>query len=109
MIRVGSRVHATEEIRRYTVRLVAATRNREDVRLGASPRGSIALLRAAQVRAAAWGREFVIPEDIQELAVPVLAHRIMLSPEAELGGLSDADIVKDLLRSVPVPRSLARR
>jgi MoxR-like ATPase len=67
------------------------------------------LLRAAQVRAAAWGREFVIPEDIQELAIPVLAHRIMLSPEAELGGLSDADIVKDLLRSVPVPRSLARR
>jgi MoxR-like ATPase len=109
MIRVGSQVRATEEIRRYAVRLVAATRNRPDVRLGASPRGSIALLRAAQMRAAAWGREFVIPEDIQELAIPVLAHRIMLSPEAELSGLDDISIVMDLLRSVPVPRSVARQ
>jgi MoxR-like ATPase len=109
MIRVARRVHATEEIRRYTVRLVAATRSRADVRLGASPRGSIALLRAAQVRAAASGREFVIPEDIQALAIPVLAHRIMLSPEAELAALKAADIVEDLLRSVPVPRSVARR
>jgi MoxR-like ATPase len=108
MMRVGSRVQATEEIRRYAVRLVAATRSRADVRLGASPRGSIALLRAAQVRAAACGREFAIPEDIQALAIPVLAHRIMLSLDAELADLKAIDIVEDLLRSVPVPRSVAR-
>jgi len=108
MMSISGQVQAADEVRRYIVRLVAATRHRSDIRLGASPRGSIALLRTAQVRAAASGRMFVTPEDIQALAVPVLAHRVMLAPEAELADLKATEVVGELLRSVPTPRPAAR-
>ncbi|WP_018634782.1 AAA family ATPase [Parafrankia elaeagni] len=100
-------VHVAPEMRRYIVRVVAATRTRHDVvRLGASPRGSVALLRAAQVRAASVGRTFVTPDDVQILAGPVLAHRLVLSPEAELRRVSAEDVVAEVLDSVPSPRRL---
>jgi MoxR-like ATPase len=101
-------VHVAAGLRRYIVDLVAATRRIPDVlRLGASPRGSIALLRAVQVRAAAAGREFATPDDVKALARPVLAHRLVLSPETELKRVTAEDVVDEVLRAVPSPRRLA--
>ncbi|OAA27142.1 MoxR-like ATPase [Frankia sp. EI5c] len=100
-------IHVAPEMRRYIVRVVAATRSRRDaVRLGASPRGSVALLRAAQVRAAAAGRAYVTPDDVSALAGPVLAHRLVLSPEAELRRLTAEDVIAEVLDTVPSPRRL---
>ncbi|ONH25879.1 AAA family ATPase [Pseudofrankia asymbiotica] len=100
-------VHVAPALRRYIVDLVAATRRIPDVlRLGASPRGSIALLRAVQVRAAAAGREFGTPDDVKALAKPVLAHRLVLSPETELKRVTAEDVVDEVVRAVPSPRRL---
>ncbi|EFC83951.1 MoxR family ATPase [Parafrankia sp. EUN1f] len=100
-------VHVAPEMRRYIVRVVAATRSRRDVvRLGASPRGSVALLRAAQVRAASTGRSFVTPDDVGVLAGPLLAHRLVLTPEAELRRVTAEDVVAEVLDTVPSPRRL---
>jgi MoxR-like ATPase len=104
MIKAASGVHVAEPLQDYVVQLSAATREGPDVRLGASPRGSIALVRAARVRAASQGREFVIPEDIKALAPSVLAHRIIVDPEAELRGMSSRDLVREVLAAVPVPQ-----
>jgi len=88
----------------YVVALATHSRGAAGVRLGASPRGSISLIRAARASAAVAGRNFVTPEDIKELAVAVLAHRIIMKPESEMSGLTSADIVRQALESVPVPR-----
>jgi MoxR-like ATPase len=103
MIAVAASVHVDDAVHRYIVDLVAATRRAPDVRLGASPRGSLALLRAAQARAAAEGRSYAVPEDVKGLAVPVLAHRLVLTPDAELGGRRPEVVVAELLGRVPVP------
>jgi MoxR-like ATPase len=100
-------VHVAPTLRRYIVDLVAATRTLPDiVRLGASPRGSIALLRTVQVRAAAQGRAFATPDDVKALAKPVLAHRLVLSPEAELRRILAEDVVDEVVASIPSPRRL---
>ncbi|MEX5709799.1 MoxR family ATPase [Parafrankia sp. FMc6] len=100
-------VHVAPAVRRYVVQVVAATRTRHDVlRLGASPRGSVALLRAVQVRAASAGRAFATPDDVKALAGPVLAHRLVLSPEAELRRVTAEDVVAEVLDAVPSPRRL---
>ncbi len=104
LVEVARRVHVSQALAGYVVRLVAATRTSRDVVLGASPRGSIALLRAAQVRAVAHGRDFVVPDDVKALAVAVLAHRLILSPEAELRGTTSRDLVDAALDDVAVPR-----
>lgn len=109
MMETSSQVHVSDSVRRYIVRLVTATRAHGDVLLGASPRGSLALSQAAQVRAAAEARDFVAPEDVQALAVPVLAHRLVLSFDAEQRANADAETIQDLLQAVPTPRSPARR
>jgi len=88
----------------YVVALAHHTRTAPGVRLGVSPRGSLALIRASRAAAAAAGRNFVTPEDVKQLAVPVLAHRIIMQPESELSGIKGADIVEGALSSVPVPR-----
>jgi MoxR-like ATPase len=87
----------------YAVRLVAATREHAAVRYGASPRGSIALVRAAQALAGTHDRSFVTPDDIRDVARPVLAHRIVLTPDAALGQKSQVEVIDDVLRAVPVP------
>jgi MoxR-like ATPase len=92
-----------EDVRRYLVQVTRATRADQDVRLGASPRATLALHRAAQAWAAMQGREFVVPDDIKCLAVPVLAHRLIASLEARLRGRDAAAIVESILDSVPVP------
>ncbi|WP_433205817.1 AAA family ATPase [Dactylosporangium sp. CS-047395] len=103
IIQSVSALHADPEICSYAVRLAAATRTHRDVRYGASPRGSIALVRAARAWAATAGRDFVNVDDLKELAVPVLAHRVVLTPQAELAGQTSAGVVREALQTVGVP------
>jgi len=95
--------HVADLVRRYIVEIVRATRVNEDVQLGASPRGSLALHRGAQALAALRGRDFVRPDDIKELAVPILGHRLILTPEARLRGRSPATVIGNILARVPAP------
>jgi MoxR-like ATPase len=96
-------VHVAEPLRRYVVEVVRATRSSDEVQLGASPRASLALHRAAQALAALRGRDFVKPDDIKELAVPVLTHRLILHTEARLRGRAPATVVQALIARVPAP------
>ena len=102
MIAMAQRVHVAPAIRRYIVALVEATRNHSDVYLGASPRASIMMLRAARALAAADERDYVVPDDIKALAVPALAHRIIVSADAVMAGRSSDTVVRELLDGVPV-------
>jgi MoxR-like ATPase len=105
LISYASQIHVAEPLYDYIVNVVAATRDAAGVRLGASPRASVALLRAARARAAATGRAYAVPADVKALAVPVLSHRIVLTPEAELRGRSAAGVIEETLASVPVPQA----
>ena len=96
-------VYADTLIKQYIVQIVEATRRNADVYLGASPRGALTLYRTAQARAALHGRDYVIPDDVKALAEPALGHRIILSPSARIKGISSAEILNDLLGSMPVP------
>jgi MoxR-like ATPase len=96
-------VRMSEELKHYVVKLAAATRTAPGVQLGASPRASIALMKVAQALALFDGEEFVSPEHINELAVPVLAHRILLEPQAKFAGVSAQSVVQEVLKRVPVP------
>jgi MoxR-like ATPase len=96
-------IYISPVIKRYIVELTTRTRQSDDVYLGASPRGSLALSRAGQARAALLGRDYVLPDDIQALAVAVLAHRIIVSPAARLRDLSSDRIVKEAIQSTSVP------
>ena len=109
MIAVARRhVRVDPLVQRYAVDLVGSTREPSgEVRLGVSPRGSIAVLRAAQVWAAIRGRAFVAPDDVKAVAQSTLAHRVILTPEAELGGTTGADVIDAMLRKVPQPTSRA--
>ena len=96
-------VYASREARSYVATIVAITRNHNALQLGASPRGSIALLRAAQACALLSGRDYVLPDDIRRMALPVLSHRLILTPEARMKGVSAEAVLAQLLESVPVP------
>ncbi|MDG9705797.1 MoxR family ATPase [Streptomyces sp. DH37] len=96
-------VHVSEPVRRYAVDLVAGTRSHPELRLGASPRATLHLLRASKAAAALAGRNFVLPDDVQGLAVPVLAHRLLPTAQVQLSGRTAEQIVLDILRRVPVP------
>ncbi|MBP2324004.1 MoxR-like ATPase [Kibdelosporangium banguiense] len=96
-------VHMAPEIRRYAVELVSATRRLPEIRLGASPRSTLHLVRAARAQAALSGRDFVVPDDMHAVAVPVLAHRLVLTAEAQAARRSPADMIRGLLQRVPVP------
>ncbi|MFC5908365.1 AAA family ATPase [Streptacidiphilus monticola] len=104
LIEVVRRVHVADELKRYAVAVVAATRTSPELRLGASPRATLHLLRAARAAAALDGRTYVIPDDLQALAVPVLAHRLLPTAEAQLGRRSTEDVVRDLVRALPLPQ-----
>ncbi|MEC7518998.1 MAG: MoxR family ATPase [Myxococcota bacterium] len=95
------RVHVEDAILDYVVRLSAFTREHARLFLGASPRASLALVRAARARALIAGRGYVLPDDVKRLAVPVLAHRLVLTPEAEMEGTQTQAIVEQALREVP--------
>ncbi len=96
-------IHVAPELRRYIVDLAVASRQHQDVYLGASPRGSLALFRGVQARALLRGREYGIPDDVKALAEPALAHRIIINPSARMKGTSASAIIGEILRSVPVP------
>lgn len=95
-------------IEHYIVAICSRTREMPEVRLGVSPRGGLALLRAARVSAAAAGRPFVTPDDVQSMALPTLAHRIVMRPDAELQGRTAAEVVTRAVQAVPVPRAVLR-
>ena len=103
MQRALENVHVSEAIGRYLVDLVAATRESSRVQVGASPRGALALLKLSRGRAALAGRDFVTPEDVKAVAVPALAHRLMLRPELWVQRIRADDVVRDVLGSVPTP------
>jgi MoxR-like ATPase len=98
------RLHVSEAIRRYVVALVEASRRSPDLRLGASPRAGLQLLRAARASAALSGRDHVLPDDVQALAETVLSHRLQLTADAALGHRSTEQVIAGLLAGVPVPR-----
>ena len=100
-------VEVAPAIENYVIALSQFTRSAPEVRLGVSPRGSLALLKAARATAAAAGRSFVTPEDVKAVATSVLAHRILLRPEAELEGRTNSELVSRALQGVPVPRTVA--
>ncbi len=96
-------VRMSDELKRYAVELVGATRKAPGVQLGASPRASIALMKTAQAIALFEGLEFVTPEQIQELAAPVIAHRLVMEPQARFSGQTARGIVEDIVKKTPVP------
>lgn len=99
-------VHVEPGIRTYSVDLAARTRTLPDVHLGASPRGSLGLARAAQARAVIAGRDYVTPDDVKAVAVPVLAHRLLLSPSAQLKGITPKSLIDQIVNDTPVPGNL---
>ena len=103
LIQLARQTHVAPTLKRYIVDLTESTRDHPDVHLGASPRASLYLLRAARAIAASRGRDYVIPDDIKDLTVPVLAHRLMLSPEAQMRGSTPEDVLQGLLGRVPIP------
>jgi len=96
-------VRISGELKRYAVDLVAATRGANGVQLGASPRASISLMKTAQAEALFEGNDFVAPEQIQKLAVPVIAHRLVLEPQARFSGVTQRGVVEAVLKKLPVP------
>jgi MoxR-like ATPase len=103
MQRALEQVHVSEQVGLYMVDLVAATRTSTRVQVGASPRGTLALLRLSRGRAALQGRDFVTPDDVKAVAVPALAHRLTLRPELWVQRVSGDDLVREALDSVPTP------
>jgi MoxR-like ATPase len=98
-------VHVGPSVGRYIVDVVTATRASGSASVGASPRGSLALLKLSRCRAALAGRDFVTPDDVKAVAVPALSHRIMLKPELWVQRLSADDVIRDVIETVPTPRA----
>lgn len=101
-------VYVAEEVKQYIITLVTASRAHSDVYLGSSPRGSLALFRTAQARAAMAGRDYVVPDDVKALAEVTLAHRIIVGPSARIKDISSRTIVRDILATMPVPGASPR-
>jgi len=105
MAAIANRVHTSEAIRGYLIDLAEATRTHPDLLLGASPRATLFLQRATRTRAAILGRDYVTPDDVKALLEPILNHRMVLQPEAQMRGTSIAKTIEDVAGSVPVPGS----
>jgi MoxR-like ATPase len=103
MAELAAQVFADESVMDYVSRLVTATRNHKDVQLGVSMRGAMALARATKTWAIASGRTFVTPDDVRDLAVPVLAHRVIVDPESDFAGVTAEDIIQRILLDVEPP------
>jgi MoxR-like ATPase len=105
MQRAVEQVYVAESIQAYCVDLVAATRTSQRVAVGASPRGTLALLKLARCKAALAGRDHVLPDDVKAIAVPALGHRLVLNPELWVQRVSADDVVRDVVAGVPTPRA----
>jgi MoxR-like ATPase len=103
LVATARSVWVSDAVKQYVVDLAGATRASSDLRLGASPRATLHLLRAARAQAALEGRDHVLPDDVQSLAAAVLAHRLLLTPDALLARRSPVDVVNQLVQRVPVP------
>jgi len=103
LIKLARDVHVAPSLKRYIVQVTESTRDHPDVYLGASPRASLYLLRSSRALAASRGRDYVVPDDIKDLVTPVISHRILLSPEAQMRGASAEDILDGLVGRVPIP------
>jgi len=103
LIKLAREVHVAPSLKKYIVDLNETTRDHPDVYLGASPRASLYLLRASRAIAASRGRDYVIPDDIQDLIGPVLAHRVLLAPEAQMRGASAEEVLAGMVGQVPIP------
>jgi MoxR-like ATPase len=103
MAELAAGVHVQPNVLRYVTELAEETRERNELRLGVSVRGCLALVRAAKARAAADGRNHVIPDDVVQLAEPVLAHRLALEPEAEFSGKTTANVLAEVLADIRPP------
>ncbi len=103
LVRLARDVHVASSLKRYIVAITEATRGHSDVYLGASPRSSLYLLKAARALAASRGRDYVVPDDVQDLVGPVIAHRILLSPEAQMRGSSAEEVLGEISGVVPIP------
>ena len=101
-------VYVANEVQQYIINLITASRRHPDVYLGSSPRGSLALFRTSQARAAMTGRDFVIPDDVKALAEVTLAHRIIVGPAARIKNITSRTVVQDILQNTPVPGSSVR-
>jgi len=101
-------VHINDLVKEYIVNMVKVTRKHADVYLGSSPRGSLALYKTSQARAALLGRDYVIPDDIKWLAVPTLAHRLIISPSARIKNVDPRSVVQEIMDSTPVPGARVR-
>jgi MoxR-like ATPase len=107
LIRTVRLVHVSDEVRRYVVDLVTATRRHPDLRLGASPRATLHLVRTARAAAALDGRPFVVPDDVQALAPLVLPHRLLPTAEATHNRRTPAEVVAELIARVPLPGAVS--
>jgi MoxR-like ATPase len=107
MVALAQKVHVAPSLKSYLVDLSTATRRHPRLTLGVSPRGTLALLRASRALAASQGREFVLPDDVKGLAAQVLEHRLMLTPEAQMGGTTQGDVLDEILASIAVPTARA--
>jgi MoxR-like ATPase len=108
LIATVRQVHTADAVKHYAVNLVTATRESPDLRLGASPRATLHLLRTARAVAALEGRDYVLPDDLQALAVPVLAHRIIPTAEAQLSRRTTDAVVAELVHRLPIPTDRPR-
>ncbi|HET8971288.1 MAG TPA: MoxR family ATPase, partial [Candidatus Nanopelagicales bacterium] len=105
LIEIVGRVHVATAVQRYAVALTTATRASTELHLGASPRATLHLVRAAKAVAAMHGRDYVLPDDVHGLARPVLAHRLLPSVEASMSGRSSIAILDGIIAGVPVPEA----
>ena len=96
-------VHVDEKVSQYIMEIIHATRDHEDLTLGASPRGSIALFRGGQAMAALRGRDYVLPDDVKFIVGPILAHRLILSPESRLRKVTSEQVVQDIVSEIAIP------
>ena len=103
LIGIVGQVYVSQAVQRYAVAITAATRRSDELSLGASPRATLHLVRAAKAMAAMQGRDYVLPDDVHGLARPVLAHRLLPSVEASMSGRSTSAILDAIVASVPVP------
>jgi MoxR-like ATPase len=101
-------VYVDDLIKGYIVSITQATRGHADLALGSSPRGSLALFRGSQATALVRGRDFVLPDDVKELAVPMISHRVIVSAAARMQGIRGRDVISSLVEQVPVPGAQAR-
>ena len=108
LISAARTVHASDAVKGYLVDLAGTTRHHPHLALGMSPRATISLLRVARSRAASQGRGYVVPDDVKALAGPVLAHRLVVTPEAQLQGIDATDALGEVVASVPVPTAAGR-